>query len=102
WGSFAQAFMALYAVGVMLWLMDRNNDYSIETYLDYATPKFAFMIWSMLHTNVPLLAHFTRYFSDEDRRTRLFEGGHFYLADQRRAVAAALAEDVLAPAPALG
>jgi len=35
-------------------------------------------------------------------RTRLFEGGHFYLADQRRAVAAALAEDVLAPAPALG
>jgi medium-chain acyl-[acyl-carrier-protein] hydrolase len=29
-------------------------------------------------------------------RTRLFDGGHFYLADQRRAVAAALAEDVLA------
>lgn len=35
-------------------------------------------------------------------RTRLFDGGHFYLADQRRAVAAALAEDVLAPAPAFG
>lgn len=32
--------------------------------------------------------------------TRLFDGGHFYLADQRRAVAAALAEDVLAPVAA--
>ena len=28
-------------------------------------------------------------------RTRLFDGGHFYLADQRRALADALAEDVL-------
>jgi len=28
-------------------------------------------------------------------RTRLFDGGHFYLADQRRALAEALAEDVL-------
>ncbi|MDR3537911.1 MAG: alpha/beta fold hydrolase [Acetobacteraceae bacterium] len=28
--------------------------------------------------------------------TRFFDGGHFYLADQRRAVAAALTEDVLA------
>lgn len=33
-------------------------------------------------------------------RTRLFDGGHFYLAEQRRAVAAALAEDVLAGVPA--
>lgn len=33
-------------------------------------------------------------------RTRVFEGGHFYLADQRRAVADALAEDVLAAVPA--
>ena len=32
--------------------------------------------------------------------TRLFDGGHFYLAEQRRAVAAALAEDVLAPVAA--
>lgn len=32
--------------------------------------------------------------------TCLFDGGHFYLADQRRAVAAALAEDVLAPVAA--
>ena len=32
--------------------------------------------------------------------TRIFDGGHFYLADQRRAVAAALAEDVLAAVPA--
>jgi surfactin synthase thioesterase subunit len=30
-------------------------------------------------------------------RTRLFDGGHFYLADQRRALAEALAEDVLGP-----
>ncbi len=29
-------------------------------------------------------------------RTRVFDGGHFYLADQRNAVVAALAEDVLA------
>jgi surfactin synthase thioesterase subunit len=28
-------------------------------------------------------------------RTRLFDGGHFYLAEQRRALAEALAEDVL-------
>ena len=28
-------------------------------------------------------------------RTRLFDGGHFYLADQRRALAQALAEDAL-------
>lgn len=34
---------------------------------------------------------------DGPRTTRLFAGGHFYLADHRRAVAAALAEDVLAP-----
>ena len=33
-------------------------------------------------------------------RTRLFDGGHFYLADQRRALADALAEDVLAAVPA--
>jgi surfactin synthase thioesterase subunit len=31
-------------------------------------------------------------------RTRLFDGGHFYLAGDRRAVAAALEQDVLAPA----
>ena len=34
-------------------------------------------------------------------RKRLFDGGHFYLADQRRALADALAEDVLAAVPAL-
>jgi surfactin synthase thioesterase subunit len=33
-------------------------------------------------------------------RTRLFDGGHFYLAEQRHAVAAALAEDVLPGVPA--
>jgi surfactin synthase thioesterase subunit len=37
---------------------------------------------------------------DGPASTRLFEGGHFYLADQRREVAAALAEDVLAPVAA--
>jgi medium-chain acyl-[acyl-carrier-protein] hydrolase len=34
-------------------------------------------------------------------RTRHFAGGHFYLADQRRDVAAALAEDILASVPAV-
>jgi medium-chain acyl-[acyl-carrier-protein] hydrolase len=33
--------------------------------------------------------------------TRQFDGGHFFLAEQRRAVAAALAEDVLATVPAV-
>lgn len=33
---------------------------------------------------------------DGPARKRLFDGGHFYLADRRRAVAEALAEDVLA------
>lgn len=33
-------------------------------------------------------------------RRRLFDGGHFYLGNQRQALASALAEDVLTPVPA--
>ncbi len=52
--------------------------------------------------NDPQTAHMTGWADlfEGTATTRLFDGGHFYLAEHRQAVAAALADDVLASVPA--
>lgn len=63
WGSFAQAFMALYAVGLMLVLMTIFDHYPVDAFLDFFTPKMAFLFWSLPHVNCLLIGNPTR-FSD--------------------------------------
>lgn len=72
WGSFAQGFTALYAVGLMLRIMTADDSYTLDPFLDFYTPKVAFMFWSLFHVNIPLLGYFAAFFRRPAVRSNLF------------------------------